>query len=337
MRRIILCCDGTWNHPDQKGRGDGPNKPSNIVKIARSILPVDSMGTTQVVYYQRGVGTGNIVDKFVGGIAGDGLDKNIIDCYRFLVNNYQEGDQVFIFGFSRGAYTARSLTGLLNYVGLLPKNQSYFTPLAYEHYRNRDLDIEKFKAINRSRNIVVKFIGVFDTVGSRGIPLKLFQRRNKRKHGFHDTSLSQIVESAYHALAVDEQRKPFKPTLWDETLLSHQTMEQRWFSGVHTNVGGGYPDDGLANCALHWILDAATQLGLIIDREFINKYAPHAPDTLYDSMTFVYRILGRHMRKIRLSELQTLDGSVKERLDTVKEYSPQNIPPDPTFQKTLST
>ena len=337
MRRLIICCDGTWNHPDQKGRNDGPRKPSNIVKIARSINPVDAHGVSQIVYYEKGVGTGNALDKITGGVQGDGLDQNIVSAYRFLVNNYAAGDEIYIFGFSRGAYTARSLTGFIQFAGLLTKFHTYFTPEAFAMYQNKDDDISFFRENHQARDIKIKFIGVFDTVGAMGIPLKLFSNHNIKKYSFHDTRLGENIENAYQALAIDEKRKPFAPTLWNDDILPTQTMEQRWFAGVHTNIGGGYEKDGLANIPLHWILHHAQQTGLEINYDYIKHYKPYFGHKLYKSSNLMYRMLGMgsNIRKISLAKNQTIDKSVQIRMDKDKSYHPKNIKTSSIFSDSL--
>lgn len=335
MRRLIVCCDGTWNHPDQKGRNDGPRKPSNIVKIARSINPIDSDGVSQIVFYDKGVGTGNTWDKISGGIKGKGLDENIIDAYRFLANNYHDEDEIYIFGFSRGAYTARSLTGFIQHVGMLPKFHTYFTPEAFQLYQNKDEDISFFRTNHQSKDVKIKFIGVFDTVGSMGIPLKIFNNHNINKYSFHDTKLGTIIDNAYHALAIDERRKPFNPTLWDDSILPHQKMEQRWFAGVHTNIGGGYEKDGLANITLHWMLHHATEVGLEINYDYIKHFKPYFGHKLYNSMSFVYRIMGKNIRKINLTNNQTIDKSVESRIKHEHDYNPVNVSGSFKYSKSL--
>ncbi len=131
MRRLVICADGTWNSPDQELDGYDLRKPSNVVKLSRAVKPIGDDGTSQIVFYDTGVGTQDFVDKLVGGATGVGLSQNIIQAYRFLVNNFHSSDQIFLFGFSRGAYTVRSLSGLIDRIGLLPKSQEYWFPEGY--------------------------------------------------------------------------------------------------------------------------------------------------------------------------------------------------------------
>ena len=135
MRRLVVCCDGTWNTPDHIDAG--VLAPTNVVDMARAVVPVAPDGTSQLVYYHPGVGTDNLVDKLTGGAFGIGLDRNVQDAYLFLVHNYSEGDEIYFFGFSRGAYTVRSTAGMLRKVGLLRKERADLTKRATEIYRSR--------------------------------------------------------------------------------------------------------------------------------------------------------------------------------------------------------
>jgi len=217
------------------------------------------------------------------------------------------------------------LTGFIDYIGLLPKFNTYFTPHAYQLYRDKVQNVSSFRKGNNTRDVKIKFIGVFDTVGAMGIPLKIFSNHNTKKYSFHNTKLGSNIENAYHALAIDERRKPFKPTLWDDEIEPGQKMEQRCFVGVHTNIGGGYEKDGLANIALHWILFNAIKVGLEINYDYINHYKPYYGHKLYDSMSFVYRLKGKNIRNIKNAENQTLDKSVISRMDHDESYRPVNV------------
>ena len=163
MKRIVICADGTWNRPDQKDRGK--LKPSNVVKMSRAVQPQAEDGTQQVVYYDEGVGTEwGLLGPIIGGAFGFGLDKNIMDCYRFIALNYNEGDELYFFGFSRGAFTVRSLAGFISRVGLLSKNEIYILDWAYELYRkhtNGDNDeTREFRKTHRTTTIKIKATNV---------------------------------------------------------------------------------------------------------------------------------------------------------------------------------
>ena len=307
-KRLIICCDGTWNEPDEKVDQDPTDEPepTNVLKIARGIAPADGKGITQVVYYDAGVGTQGFFDKYIGGAFGRGLSENIRQTYRFIANNYVEGDELFLFGFSRGAFTVRSLAGFIGAVGLLEKHDLNRVPEAFAYYRNRP---EKRASSPQERRlnkrltspprtpIPIKFIGVWDTVGALGIPLTLRSAGRRRKVNFHDTQLGEDVEHAYHALAVDEKRRPFKPTLWYWKVPGgpgkNQTIEQVWFAGVHSNIGGSYRNTGLSDIALKWMARKAKRIGLQFTQpfdDFLNQYWDKAEEgRLEDSYSRWYR------------------------------------------------
>lgn len=341
MKRLIICSDGTWNKPDQLDRE--VRKPSNVVKIARAILP-QTDNIFQIVYYDEGVGSSNwVADKLLGGFSGVGITKNICDGYRFLSHNYTQGDEIFLFGFSRGAYTVRSLAGFLNLVGLLPKKNIFFLEEAFNYYRqpnviqrvysNRqrgtvDMTLDEFREENEITTPKIKFVGVWDTVGSLGIPVGFFQRKFGKKHQFHDTTLGKNIENAYQALAIDEKRKPFAPTLWELEPNSGQTLDQQWFAGVHTNIGGGYDNDGLANCALHWIKENAEKHGLRFNDKFLAFYKPYSLDEMRNSFKFPFSILGKNHRKINnsVSSNEKIHPTALDRLNNLSSYKPENLP-----------
>ena len=333
-KRLVICSDGTWNTPEQKS-GD-LYCPTNVVKLARSVKPVADDSTPQIVFYAKGVGTGNWLDRLLGGATGSGLLKNIEDAYRFLVHNYADGDEIFLFGFSRGAYTARSTAGLIRNCGLLKKQWAEKIPEAIKIYRDRDEknhpDAEAPRKFRHdfSHEVTIKFIGVWDTVGALGIPVsELRLLFNSKKYQFHDVQISRIIENAYHALAIDEKRKPFKATLWDSNRPKNVNMEQRWFPGVHSNIGGGYPDSGLADTSFLWIKGKAEKAGLQFDEEYIEKnIKADIKGTLYDSLTMMYKILGRHTRPIAstLNGHEKVDSSAIKRLEDVNAaYRPENL------------
>ncbi|MDF3010573.1 MAG: hypothetical protein K0S03_1369, partial [Burkholderiales bacterium] len=221
MKRLILCCDGTWNSADQER--NGTPCPTNVVKLGYRVAKRDG-DIPQLIYYDQGVGTGNTLDRASGGAFGDGLEENIHDAYRFLVANYEPGDELYLFGFSRGAFTVRSIGGMIRKCGIL----------------ERPMQFRKSCSLIHEEPIPIRMIGVWDTVGSLGIPLRGLRWLTRREHQFHDTELSGSVQVACHALAIDERRAPFAPTLWDYKPKPGQQVEQVWFCGAHSDVGGGY-------------------------------------------------------------------------------------------------
>jgi uncharacterized protein (DUF2235 family) len=251
MKRLIVCCDGTWNDSDQG------TDYTNVSRLAWSIKPVAADGTSQIVYYQSGVGTaGTAVGKVIGAATGAGLSRNLRDAYSFICTNYCEGDEIFLFGFSRGAYTARCIGGLIGFAGLIGKRDLDQFHAVWKAYKEQDTQtLAKFDT--RKKDATIKCIGVWDTVGSVGIPddfdrLGLF----KRYYGFLNASLGVHVEHAFHALALDERRKNFVPTLWEQTedgKKAGQELKQVWFAGVHCDAGGGYEVHGTSDIPLAWM------------------------------------------------------------------------------------
>jgi len=300
-RRLVVCADGTWN--TQESRRDGEPPPTNVVKMARAVRPVATDGSTQIVYYLEGVGNGSPLLRLLGGVGGYGLSRNIRDCYRFLVDNYAPGDELYFFGFSRGAYTVRSLAGMIRNSGLLRGDHAHLIGKAYDLYRNRSTATHpnsvESKAFREaySHEVRIRCLGVWDSVGALGLPtFGPFGRRMTRKYGFHDVQLSGHVEHAYHALAIDECRKPFLPAIW-EVDTPGQDVEQVWFAGVHSNVGGGYPDCGLSDIALEWMMSKAAALGLEFDERYVSMAVTCACDgELYDSMSLGYKLFHMFMR-----------------------------------------
>jgi hypothetical protein len=264
MRKLVVFCDGTWKSADDKAI-------TNVVKVMDAVLPEDANHNAQILYYGKGVGTANLLDRLFGGVFGDGLGTNVRDAYRFLVQNYLPGDDIYLFGFSRGAYTARSLAGMIRCCGLVRKDQANRISEAYDVYRQRHPDgaekpaAVKFRA-DYAREVRIKCIGVWDTVGALGVPVgRVLRMLSRKEHGFHDTQLSGRVDYAFHALAIDEKRYTFEPSLWTVAPQANQVVEQVWFCGAHSDVGGGYDETGLSDCALGWMLQKAVQAGLAVD------------------------------------------------------------------------
>ena len=322
MKRLVVCSDGTWNTPESK-------EVTNVVKMARAIQPKDSNGVEQVVFYDWGVGTDNASDKVKGGAFGEGIDKNIQDAYRFLVHNYNPGDELFFFGFSRGAYTVRSLVGLLRNCGLLKKNYSDMIPDAYDMYRSPSkpdvASARKFR-LNFSRTVKVKFLGVWDTVGALGIPLGIFGRTNQKKYSFHDTSISSIVENAYHALAIDEKRKAFAPSIW-KTKPGRKNSEQVWFAGVHCDVGGGYTDTGLSDRGFMWMVEKAEACDLSVNKAYAKSILmKNSPEKLHNSYTATYRLFGKYIRPMGVTNSdESVYPSALARHHNRRSYRPKNL------------
>ncbi len=345
MKRIVICCDGTWNRADQEE--NGTPCPTNVVKLAYRIAKRDEHGNPQIVYYGQGVGTGNTLDRVTGGAFGHGLEDNILDAYRFLIANYESGDQLYLFGFSRGAFTARSLAGMIRNCGILRRDAIAQYRAAVSLYRSRmdrpdDTRSTEFKekfSICGNEGIPIHFMGVWDTVGSLGIPLRGLRSLTLSRYQFHDTELSGRVHNAYHALAIDEFRTPFEPTLWARKPKPGQTVEQVWFAGAHSDVGGGYAQPGLSDISLGWMLDRAAEHGLRIDPQVVAGL-PLAPDHRrgpHISKKGFYRLTRDFNRRIgvafdtrgetteRIDSTQSVHHSVLKRWDEDATYRPEPL------------
>jgi uncharacterized protein (DUF2235 family) len=332
-KRWIICADGTWNKPEQNDLGIP--SPTNVSKLAAAILPYDLNGIPQTVFYHAGVGErGNAWDHLWGGALGVGLSKNIIDLYLTLVLNYSPGDEVFLFGFSRGAYTVRSLAGLIRNSGIIKDKYLIKYKDAYELYRNRTDETHprapksvEFREEFSWPDFNIKFIGVWDTVGALGIP---FHGLKLRYLQFHDVELSSYVDYAYHALAIDEKRKAFIPTLWTKQSTSpkSQVLEQVWFPGVHCNIGGGYQDCGLSDCASDWMWRKAESCGLALNSDPDLQPNPNPAGVLRDSATGFFRLLGIKIRTLG-AQLPTSHERISQiaqiRQELLADYRPENL------------
>jgi uncharacterized protein (DUF2235 family) len=335
VKRIVICADGTWNHRDQTNEGTKKRHPTNVTKVARAILPRDASGVDQLVCYHDGVGTGGGLDHYTGGAFGDGIENNIRELYRFILYNYVEGDEIYFFGFSRGAFTVRTLAGFMNMIGLVEKSDDFFIPELYALYQDGKT-MDSPEATQRLRHMEgarracppITFIGVWDTVGALGAPGFMGQLLNRNKYQYHDVALNAHIQHAYHALAIDERRKPFKPNLWTRVAAFTGTLEQAWFAGVHSNVGGSCSPDGLANEALHWIVEKAEALGLTFDGRFLKPYRPCFNSTMQDSMSTMYKVMGPYVRPIghQRGDGEAIHQSAIDRRNLpVCAYGPENL------------
>ena len=297
MKRIVILCDGTWNDTD------APH-PTNVVRLGQMVGGVDTEDRIQVPVYIEGVGTGRrgvtrlgrLADRTLGGGLGLGLMENVVEAYRHLVFLWEPGDRVMLFGFSRGAFTARSLAGFIRHTGLLARGDLDRLPEAVARYtRRRGVSAHERQMLNAewraehsphvlvdpadrdlyddpdADRFVIDHLGVWDTVGALGVPRSL-GGLGGRRFRFHDTALTPMVLSARHAVALDERRRDFAPTLWsnlDALNEGPQTpdsrYQERWFPGDHGAVGGGGALTGLSSIALGWLMDGAQAAGLRLD------------------------------------------------------------------------
>ncbi|KAK8178037.1 hypothetical protein IWX90DRAFT_482966 [Phyllosticta citrichinensis] len=321
-KKLIVCCDGTWMDSDNGIINEGTwlspkwelQTPSNVTRIGRVILVEDSQVHPQIVYYQAGVGCGTSwVDHIIGGGIGAGLSENVREAYSFLANNYTDGDSIYLIGFSRGAFTARCIAGLIGGMGLLTKNGLSYFSRVFEDWQNAGqegydpsikLDLHEFELdkvdtrkvdeyldgykrelmelrMGLTRDVKIKAIGVWDTVGALGIPTTPWLQslgvpaflHPLHPYRFMDTSLGNHIEFAFQALALDERRTAYSPAVWSRPENCETVVKQVWFPGVHSNVGGSYEDTGLADITLAWMMDQLAQpaVGIEFDEKYLAK------------------------------------------------------------------
>ena len=331
-RRLVLLFDGTWSKPESK---------TNVERLRQLIAPHHADGSPQLVNYLPGVGVKRGITHLLGGAFGYGLSDSVRDGYRWLCETRQPGDDIYLFGFSRGAYAARSLGGMIRKCGLLRCNadgtaDGAEVSRAYDFYRDTGNKPGSKVAMDfrasHSVEVDIHFIGVWDTVGSLGIPdtASWFPFARSR-YQFHDTELSRIVKYAYQALALDEHRADFAPTVWTrdpysvkpgETPTSKKRgqieIEQRWFIGAHTDVGGGNDCDGagrqpdpLPDLALAWLQRKAVAAGLACNPLFIppvDAWTGVPRDSYAEFMHGVYKLFKPPFDR-------TLGNGINEKID----------------------
>jgi uncharacterized protein (DUF2235 family) len=325
-KRLIMCCDGTWNTAEQ-------SSPTNVAKVYDALPDEDHAGTKQRKFYHPGVGVKRF-ERLRGGIFGFGLSRNVKDTYRFIVENFEPGDELFFIGFSRGAFTARSTAGLVRNSGILRREHADRLDEAYALYRSRtahprSAEAQAFRD-SYSYETRIRFIGVWDTVGALGIPLSPGRWVNfiNRRWQFHDTDLSTKVQAAFQALSIDEKRPPFRPTMWTQQADAvNQQVEQVWFSGVHCDVGGGYPQRELAEITLRWLVSRARSCGLAFDDSEFDTNALDLMGELHDSRTLFYKLLPPFVRPIGAKDPnhESAASSATERHKTDSTYSPLGL------------
>lgn len=316
MKRLVFCFDGTWNRLDA-------DTPTNVVLTAASIVrQVPNGGPTQIIHYDEGVGTGAL-DRVSGGTMGVGLVTNIREAYRFLIFNYDPGDEIFVFGFSRGAFSARTFCGFVRHVGPLRRLHAARIDDALKLYEARLKDedgatekLRRFRAeyssnvcigadddawrcsnwpgylTGQAPPMTIKYLGVWDTVGALGVPRVLpLSGFLNRKHRFHDIALTGFIESARHAVAIDERRALFPAEPWGDLSAMNEARhfraedpkapyQEQWFPGTHGSVGGGGDIRGLSDGALAWVLQGAKRAGLKLDVEQGSRIQAVRPDPL---------------------------------------------------------
>lgn len=360
-KNIVICSDGTGN------RG-GVGYDTNVWRLFNGI-ELNSDKKKQVVHYDDGVGTEDFkYFKIIGGAFGWGLTRNIVQAYKFLCRNYQENDDIYFFGFSRGAYTVRAMAAFVLSVGIIRdanqysdselKKLIYKLIEIYKHRPNKTASSDDGKSEQGSSqplqinfesicdnfevehsslitDIKIKCVGVWDTVSAVGLPfnigLKWFIEKCFFKFRFRDHVLSNRVEKAYHAISIDDQRKTFHPEVWVE----RDGIEQVFFSGVHSNVGGGYPKQGLAYVSLEWMLSKiksdSGKDGIILRNGFEEEVKENTKvhDKLYNSRSgpaVFYRYKPRFFDAIKPLSVIKVHYSCLERIvRQTQDYNPGNF------------
>ncbi|MBD1917303.1 MULTISPECIES: DUF2235 domain-containing protein [Cyanophyceae] len=365
MKCLVICCDGTWQKASQRF-------PTNVVKLAQIIQTNDkNLQQPQLLEYSPGIGSGGkLINRLAGGAFGWGIDENIQAAYRFLCLNYDDGDEIYLFGFSRGAYTVRSLAGLMRIAGgLLPRAEVLKVPAVYDIYRSQGRYIDKrhiskgdfnrrelerkkkaMQSLSTSvRSARVTVLGCWETVGALGVPrtIPLLSQLLNKKYEFHDHQLSNIIDHALHAVAIDEMRKVFDFTPMQQSqknIDAGQTLQQVWFPGDHGAVGGGeFASLPLADGALLWMIDTiqtTLDLGLKFDLNPLQR-APTSSNPIQaptirpdptalvprEPISWLFRLTGLQRRSIPPDAV--LHRSVFQRWQALGAgYRPSNLPPE---------
>ena len=366
MKKIVLLSDGTGNSAAKRHK-------TNIWRLYDSL---DLRRRDQIAMYDDGVGSRRFLPfKLLGGAFGWGLKRNVIELYKFLCRNYDKGevsrppDKIYLFGFSRGAFTVRILAGLLDRCGLCTDFESerdlhrkaYANYAIYrEHYGgfrlSRLFPRIRFRALTKDRSRLesavlprVEFIGVWDTVDAYGLPFDELTRLVDRfifPLRFPNNRLSERVRKACHAVSIDDERQTFHPVLWDESNENeHTRIEQVWFPGVHSDVGGGYPRHRLALVSLDWMISkveatVGDEGGLVFLDNLREAYRRRSDGNgiQHDSragLSAYYRYMPRNIDKL-CRDAGTADGdnnlprihrSAFERIrENVVPYAPTGLP-----------
>lgn len=325
-KNIVVCADGTWNEPSAK---------TNVWQIYDALPGPDSdiaPNTTvgghrrreapgQTAFYLDGVGTTITSKDLLGGATGFGLHSKILDAYLLLSAVYRPGDRIFLFGFSRGAYTVRALAGFIAAAGLLHKAQATgpearaAAHMAWLRFKSGSI-VSPDGSPDASDPSPIQLVGVFDTVGALGIPffngIRIVDKAEEKLFAFANLDLSPRVAYGLHAVAIDEKRLDFTPTLWNP----RQGIEQSWFAGVHCDVGGGYASRKLADITLEWMLSRAEPLGLLMAMPEL-EYVPKADR--HESATKLWKLRTK-VRDVPVSAV--IDQSVRDRFAERDDYAP---------------
>ena len=321
MKRLILLCDGGWL-PAEPGA-----RPGIVRRLAQLIASRSDDGVEQLLLLQGGGDTR--FDLLDPQAFGRGLDAEIQSLYHCLVMNHAPGDEVFVFGACRGAYVARSLVGMLRNAWLLHREHEALVGQAYHVYRTHwGADAENAVAFRSgiAREIRVRFLGVWDTVGAGGIPLQLFPGFDAERHLFHDDRLSRIVDVACHALAIDERRSAMPPAIW-RTRADRTHTEQALFAGSHADLCGGPRHGGLGGIGLRWMAEQAARAGLGLDPQAARRIAAEeGAGNVHTYIAPAQRALGTAWRTIgNRNGDETLHPSAEQRYIHDAGYRPRNL------------
>jgi uncharacterized protein (DUF2235 family) len=315
-KNIAICTDGTW---------DSASEDTNVVKMSRMLLRTSQ----QVVFYDDGVGVdGTELEKLTGGAFGDGIFQKVKNGYSQIAQVYEAGDSLFLFGFSRGAYTARSIAGMIANCGLPTGGfDNNLVDTAFNAYRNPSQRAALLATLGKYDlcDAKITMVGVWDTVGALGIPA-LFGGVES-DYQFLNTGLHPDVLNAYQALSVDERRGEFPATLWQppNPPIAGQTIEQVYFSGVHCDIGGGYPETQLADITYGWMASKAKALGALFDETALAPYetidAACAMGTKHESWSAIWG----EPRNRSIDKSASLANSVAIRYGSDSTYRPSNL------------
>ncbi len=338
IKNIIICSDGTGN---RGGKGHG----TNVWHLYNGIN-LRSHEIEQITHYDDGVGTDdNKYLRAFGGAFGWGFSKNVKRAYKFLIRNWNQDDHIYMFGFSRGAYTVRALAAFVAKCGVIDgaqteseKEQNELINQLVSDYHNKRVD-ESYDEVKVIRPILIRMVGVWDTVSAIGLPFDILLKKLISKifrFNFSDHNLSDNVALGMHALAIDDERRTFHPTLWN----ARKGIEQVWFSGVHSNVGGGYPKQEMSYVTLEWMLSKCKwngTNGIVFDADFEEEVRRNANvhGRLYDSRAgagayyrYAPRDIGRLCRENNIKTVK-IHQSVFDRIQhKTAAYNPGAIPAD---------
>lgn len=330
MKRLVVSCDGTWS----ARRSGGPTNVlrfHELVAVAGAGPGEGPDGVEQRKTYVPGVGT-RWGERLLGGLTGYGLSENIQRAYAWLVENFEPGDQLYLLGFSRGAYTARSLAGLVRMAGVLRPEHAHRVAEAYALYRDDTHPAEPAAVAWRAEHSFetrIELVGVWDTVGALGIPVVLpVLDHLKQRLAFHDVQLSSWVENGFHVVAIDERRRAFRPTLWQpEPDAAGQRVAQAWFAGAHEDVGGHERRTGLSELTLWWMAARAVESGLVLTEDVGDRDPAWSTVVPGPSPSGIFRLLPRRTRRLGVVDPaeESVAESAVELRDAGRGYDPRNL------------